>query len=170
MEKVEIPLSKKKLVLGIIGSILFVVLGAFVVMSKEPKLASIFVKIAGIAGILFFGATGVYGVIKSFDKSIGLTIDENGIIDNSSASSIGLIKWSDITEIQTSQVQSTKFLLIHTVNPDFYINKAKGVKRKVMEMNKRFYGTPLSIASTTLKYNFKDLEKLINDKFHKYVK
>lgn len=165
MNKIEIPLSKTKLLLGIGGSVLFVVLGLYFVTTmadQQTRYNQTMVKGIGIASILFFGATGIYGIKKMFDKTIGLTIDENGIFDNTNASSVGLIKWEDIAAIKTRKVASTKFLLIYTTNPDFYLDKVKGFKRKLMEGNSRLYGTPLSITSTTLEYNFTDLEKLIN--------
>lgn len=167
MNKIEIPLSKTKLLFGIGGSILFVVLGLYFLTTmadQQTRFNASMVKGVGIASILFFGATGIYGTKKMFDKTIGLTIDENGIFDNTNASSVGLIKWADITEIKTEQVASTKFLLIYTANPDFYLDKVKGFKRKLMEGNNRMYGTPLSITSNTLKYNFNDLEQIINDR------
>jgi hypothetical protein len=167
MNKIEIPLSKTKLLLGIGGSILFVALGLYLITTiaeQQTGLNPTLVKGVGIACILFFGATGIYGIKKLFDKKIGLTIDENGIFDNTNASSVGLIKWTDITAIKREQVASTKFLLIYTTNPDFYLDKAKGFTRKLMAGNNRMYGTPLSITSNTLKYNFNDLEKLINDR------
>ncbi len=170
MNKIEIPLSKTKLLFGIGGSILFVVLGFYLITTmadQQTRFNQTMVKGVGIASILFFGSTGIYGIKKMFDKTIGLTIDKNGIFDNTNASSVGLIKWSDITEIKTEQVASTKFLLIYTANPDFYLEKVKGFKRKLMEGNNRMYGTPLSITSNTLKYNFNDLEKLINDRLDK---
>jgi len=166
MNKIEIPLSKTKLLLGIGGSALFVVLGIYFLTTmadRQTRFNPTILKGVGIASILFFGATGIYGIKKMFDKTIGLTIDENGIFDNTNASSVGLIKWTDITAIKTEQVASTKFLLIYTANPDFYLGKVKGFKRKLMEGNNRMYGTPLSITSNTLKYNFNDLEKIIND-------
>ena len=104
----------------------------------------------GITSALFFNATGIFGIRKMFGKTNGLTIDENGIFDNTSASSVGLIKWADITAIKTEQVASTKFQLIYTSNPDFYFDKVKGFKRELMEGNNRMYGTPLSITSNTL--------------------
>lgn len=168
MNKIEIPLSKTKLLLGIAGSILFVALGLYFITTmadQQTRFSPTMVKGVGIASILFFGATGIYGIKKMFDKTIGLTIDENGIFDNTNASSVGLIKWTDITEIKTEQVASTKFLLIYTANPEFYLDKVKGFKRKLMQGNNNMYGTPLSITSNTLKYNFDDLEKLINDRF-----
>ena len=88
MDKVEIPLSKTKLLLGISGSILFVVLGAFLFMTiadNQTRFSPTFVKGAGIAGILFFSATGIYGIRKMFDNITGLIIDENGIVDNTNA-------------------------------------------------------------------------------------
>ena len=167
MDKVEIQLSKTKLLLGIVGSILFVLLGFYLfTLELQIRYNPILVKIIGVSSILFFGATGIYGIKKMFDKTIGLTIDENGILDNTNASSVGLIKWSDITEIKTKQISSTKFLLIYTKKPERYLDKVKGFKRKLMEGNNKLYGTPLSITSNTLKCNFSDLEKLINSKLN----
>jgi hypothetical protein len=175
MDKIEIPLSKTKLLLGIGGSILFIVLGIWLFthsndfqnmplrMLRNPTI----IKIAGIAGVLFFGATGIYGFKKMFENNVGLLIDDNGIIDNTNASSIGLIKWSDITEIKTEQVMSTKFLLIYTKDPNGILAKVTGIKRKLMVGNLKMYGTPISITSNTLKYNFNDLEKLLKDRLNK---
>jgi len=173
-EKIEIPISKNKLFLGIGGSILFVILGFWILTNLsdfENKGIRIFrnpivLKGAGISAVLFFGATGIYGVKKLFEKKVGLIIDSNGITDNSNASSVGLIEWNDISEIKTQQVMSTKFLLINVVNPEKYIEKAKsGMKAKLLRSNMKMYGTPLSITSNTLKCDFGELEKLIETEY-----
>jgi len=169
MNKIEIPLSKTKILLTIGGSILFVVLGIYFITTMADQLTRFnptLVKGVGIASVLFFGATGIYGIKKLFDNNVGLTIDDNGIIDNTNATSIGLIKWADITEIRTEQVMSTKFLLIFTKDPNEILEKVSGMKRKLMAGNMKMYGTPLSITSTTLKYNFNALEKLIKDRLN----
>jgi hypothetical protein len=173
MNKIEIPLSNTKLLFGIAGSILFVVLGFYLfttIAEQETKFNPMFVKVAGLACALFFGAAGIYGIIKLFDKSVGLIIDEKGIIDNINSSSIGLIKWADIIEIRTKQVMSTKFLLIFTKDPKGILEKVSGMKRKLMAGNMKMYGTPLSITSKTLKYNFGDLEKLLKDRLNEHGK
>ena len=169
MNKIEIPLSKTKLFLGIGGSILFIVLGFYLyttIADQQTRFNPTLVKGVGIAGILFFGATGIYGIKKMFDTKVGLTIDDNGIIDNTNASSIGLIKWADITAIRTEQVMSTKFLLIYTNDPNRILESVKGIKRKLLTGNMKMYGTPLSITSNTLKYNFDDLERLLKDRLN----
>ena len=175
MTKVEIPLSKAKILLLLIGSIAFVIAGILFIITPDTFISTIFrnrdlIIFVGIAGVVFFGAAGVYGARKFFDKSFGLTLDDNGITDNTNASSAGLIYWNDITEIKTKQVMSTKFLLIFIRNPDKYLERVSGFKRKLMKGNMKMYGTPLSITSNTLKYNFKDLEKLILDRLKEQQK
>jgi hypothetical protein len=168
MTKIEIPLSKTKLIIGTTGSFIFLVLGYYMLTTidvKQSIIYSIFIKTFGIAGIIFFGTTGVYGLKKMFDKKFGLTIDENGITDNSNMSSIGLIKWKDITEIKIKQVRSTPCFLIFTNDNDKYLEKASRFKRRLMNGNMKMYGTPLSITANTLNYNFDELEKLLNEKF-----
>lgn len=166
MNKIEIPLSKKKILLLLIGAIVFVILGVLFIMTPDTFFSQIFrnpetIKIAGIVAVLFFGAASIYGFIKLFDETIGLTIDGNGITDNTNASSVGLINWTDITEIKTEQVMSTKFLLIFITEPKKYLDRVNGFKRKLLNGNMKMYGTPLSITSNTLKYRFDDLEMVI---------
>ena len=171
--RIEIPLSKKKIALLLLGSIAFVAGGIWIATNPERFIPNIFritdpeiIRIGGIVGILFFGATGIYGIKKLFDKKVGLIIDSDGITDNSNASGIGLIEWNDITEIRTKQVMSTKFLLIDISNPEKYIGKAKnGMQAKLMKANINMYETPLSITSNTLKFDFGELEKLIQTEF-----
>jgi len=175
-DKIEIPLSKNKLFLIIGGSLLFVVLGIWLVANaagfQEHSMGLLrnpfVVKGVGISGIVFFGFTTIYGIRKVFDKKVGLLIDSKGITDNSNASSIGLIEWNDISEIKTQQVMSTKFLLINVVNPEKYIGKAtSGMKARLMRANMKMYGTPLSITSNTLKFDFEKLEELIQSEYNR---
>jgi hypothetical protein len=171
MDTIEIPLSKTKILFAISGSILFILLGLYLFTTLSEQQTSynpMLAKGAGIAAILFFSATGIYGIRKFFDNTIGLMVDEKGITDNTNASSIGLIHWSDITEIKTGQVMSTRFLLIYTKNPSGILDRAKGMKRKLMAANMKMHGTPLSITSQALKYKFADLEKLLTERLHQY--
>ena len=174
--KIEIPLSKNKIILLTLGSFLFVIAGIWLFANSTEFQSNsmrimrnpMVIKSVGIIGVLFFGATGIYGIRKLFDKKVGLVIDKNGITDNSNASSIGLIEWNDISEIKTEQVMSTKFLLIEVKNPEKYIGKAKsGMTARLMKANMKMYGAPLSITSNTLKYDFNELEKLIQTEFEK---
>jgi hypothetical protein len=171
MNKIEIALSKKKTFLMLLGSLGFVAIGiAFIIkpyIFAEQYQMQPFIKIVGIIATLFFGAAGIYAITKILDKTPGLIIDEYGITDNTNGASIGLIKWSDITDIQSALIVSQKFVLVYVKNPQEYINKTKGIKRKILQGNNKMYGTPLALISNILKCNFNELEKQILDRFQK---
>ncbi len=169
MNKIEIPLSKTKILLGVIGSIAFVILGTIFLITPDTFITPILrneqtIMIVGVAAVVFFGAVGVYTFKKLFDKTIGLTIDEKGITDNSNASSVGLIVWDEIVQIRTEEIMSNKFLLIFVSDPEKYIGRVSGIKRKLLQSSFKMYGTPISITSNTLKYNFNDLERLLRER------
>ena len=176
-EKIEIPLSKNKLLLGIGASMIFIVLSIWlfinannfqdhsIALARNPMM----VKLIGLIGIFFFGAVGIFGIKKLSDKRVGLTMDKHGITDHTNGGSIGLIKWKDISKISTKQIMSTKFLLIEVKNPEVYIKKAENeMKAKLMRTNMKVYGTPLSITSAALKCNFDELENLVRTSFKKH--
>jgi len=168
MDKVEIPLSKTKMLLVVMGSLLFVAFGVFCVTTladNQTRYLPAYVKAVGILSVSFFSLTGIYGFWKLFDNKAGLTIDKTGILDNSSGGAIGLIRWVDVTGIETIQISSTKLLLIHVSNPEYYLDKVKGIKRMGLNANYKRYGTPLCIASVALKYDFSALERLMYDRF-----
>lgn len=171
-EQVEIPLSQSKLTFLFIGSIIFIAAGLWFVI-KPPTINNpvignpTLIFWVGIAAILFFGLCAFFIGKKFSDKSPGLTIDQKGIIDNSSAVAAGFIPWSDIKSINIKSVSNQRFLLIMVNNPDEYINRQNGfIKRKAMEMNHNHFGTPLSISANGLKYNFDQVFKIILDKFN----
>lgn len=174
---IEIPLSKKKIVFGIIISFLFVIGTVWIMFNthlyqnfplkfmRDPLVLRIVVGFC----LLFFGATGVYLITKYFDKKPGLIINQNGVVDNSNATSIGLVKWGDITGVEIKHVASTKFILINLKNPEAYISKANSkIKAKLMKSNMRLCGTPIAITSNSLIYNFNDLEQLLQTEFAKH--
>lgn len=123
------------------------------------------VRIVGMVSVLFFGAAGIYGLIKLSDKTPGLVIDDEGIIENTNATSTGRIKWEDITNIESHRVVSEKFILISVKDPQKVINKATGLKKQLLNANFKTYGTPISITASTIKYNIDELEHLLKIKF-----
>lgn len=173
MNKIEIPLSKIKIVMMLIGSSIFIVLGVLLITNSKAFVSPIMknpeiIEISGLIAVCFFGLCLIFLVKKLYVNKIGLTIDQYGINDNTNATSVGLIEWGDITGIVKKQVMSNKFLILHVNNPEKYINRAKNIiSRLAMNMNYKTYGSPISIISNSLMINFEDLEKLIMSEFEK---
>ena len=170
MNRVEIPLSKTKIVLLLVGALIFVLLGASflifpdVFITNYRKLSPAVIRVIGAASVLFFGAAAIFSFRKIGDKRPGLIIDDQGIFDNTNGTSIGVISWKDITKIETMEIASTKLLLVHVSNPEDYIDKVSGLRKVAMRENYKRYGTPLSITSNTLKCNFSTLQQLLSDR------
>ncbi|RKD94571.1 STM3941 family protein [Marinifilum flexuosum] len=173
---IEIELSKKKLLFLLLGSAVFVALGILFVLNPASIQSDLFgnlefIRIVGVVSLVFFGLCFVYIATKLFDSKVGLRIYENGIIDNSNATSVGLIDWEDITDIKTIQIASNKILLVETSKPEKYIERAKnGLISRAMKANYKMYGTPILITSNSLKIKYDDLEKLLMEEFGKRVK
>lgn len=173
-EQIEIPLSKTKMILTFLGSLMFVGLGVWFLTNPPKSNHWLFgnttlIFITGLASVIFFGIVAVTIFRKFSDKNPGLTINRQGIIDNSSGVSAGLIPWTDIQEIKISQVMNQKFLMFIVRNPEEYLDKATNpLKRNAMKMNYKTYGSPISISSNALKINFDDLHKLLIDKMKEY--
>lgn len=173
-EQIEIALSKKKMVLTLFGAIVFIIIGIWL-LTKSPKISNplfgnpTFILITGIVAVLFFGSIAVTIYRKLSDKKPGLIINRQGIIDNSSGVSAGLIPWSDIQEIKIVKVANQKFIMIIVKNPQDYLDSVTNpLKRNAMKANFKFYGSPISISSGSLQTNLNNLYQLLIEKMIEY--
>lgn len=168
MEPISIPLSKTKILILFAGAILFVAGGCWLLIRTSTANAhfSSVPIIAGMAAILFFGLCAVYAARKFFSKKPGLLLDDLGITDNSSGISAGFIPWSDIQEINMLIVRQQKFIMIFVKTPEEYIDKQHSfIKRKMMLMNYKMYGSPLAVSANGLATSFGELFNLVRHQF-----
>ncbi len=99
---------------------------------------------------------------------MGFTIDKSGITDISNASYTGLVEWNDITKVEGKKVGPIKLIILHTDNPEKYINKAKKTSIRQMRKNLSFYGSPLLIVSSRLKIKYDELVVQITNEFERF--
>jgi hypothetical protein len=176
---IEISLSKTKLAKLLIFSILFLVGGGWMIIYKpevsNPVFNNIFVKTFAAYACVVMGVAGIYFFTrKLFDKRPGVIIDSSGITDHSGALSGGLIPWHNVSEIVERSVQASiaskqKFVTIMLKDPEQYIqNEANPVKRKLMSMNAKGYGSPVHISTNGLTIKHEALLQLLKEKFEAY--
>lgn len=171
MQPISIPLSKTKIILLFAGALLFVVGGALLTIRAATFNNTLIQNIAvirtvGIIAVLFFGLCAVYAARKFFSNQPGFVINDFGIVDNSGGISVGAIPWHDIQNINIMMAQRQKFIMIHVKNPEEYINKQSSfLKRKMMMMNHKLYGSPLAISANSLNTSFGALFNLLRDQF-----
>ena len=174
IDQIEIPFSKTKMVLTLLGSLVFIGLGLWFVIDPPASNHRVFgnptrVFTVGLVSMLFFGLVCVVVIRKLVDNRPGLIIHRQGIVDNTSGVSAGLIPWGDIEDIEISQVMNQKFIMIIVNNPEFYLNKVNNpLKKNAIKMNYLSYGSPISISSNSLQTNFNDLLSLLTKKMAEF--
>lgn len=174
MDRIEIYTSKKKSILILIGSIVFVVAGAFFVVNPERFLTlrmqnPHIIRIVGIASILFF-VLGIFVGIKRLIKSdIALIIDQIGLNVNPKKSLTEFIKWDDILGFEEVKIQSTRILIIGVKKPEHWIEKETStIRKKLMRFNMNNYDSPFNIAAAGLDISYTELNNKLNLYFEKY--
>jgi hypothetical protein len=175
MNEREIPLSKTKVVALLLGSLVLVALGVWLVTLDSEFIETqrrfnspMIIRGVGIAALVFFGLCGAFAFKKLFDTRPGLVLNSQGIHDNSSGVAAGHIPWAEITSISLYEIQKQKMLVIEVVDPEQYIAKGGAIKQALNRANLELCGSPIAISSVALKIDFDELETVVNDYFHKY--
>jgi hypothetical protein len=174
-DEMKIELSKKKLLLIIAGSVLFVIAG-FWLLTLDPGTVKrlgftwnlTIIHALGWVGVIFFGLCGIVGVMKFLDKKPGLQFTKMGVIDNASGVSAGLVLWSDILGADVYEYMGQRTLVIKVVNPDRYIETCGPLKRWTTKANLKMCGSPITIPSNTLEIDFNELVGVFNAYIARY--
>lgn len=170
--RIEIPINKSKTLLLLIVPLIALVFGSLIYLSPEtffsPSSEDIEkTRLTGMVAAVVGLILSILIIKKWLGKKTGLILDKSGITDISNASYTGLIEWSDITKIEGKKVGPIKLIILHTGNPEKYINKAKKTSIRQMRKNIQFYNSPFLIVATRLKIKHDDLLVLINNEFEK---
>ena len=160
--QIIIPTSRRFILLGFFGSVLFVVIGIFM-MNSEPsrKYSSTYLQTWGLIGTSFFGLTGLYCLKKLFDNKPGLIIDENGLWNNSSIISNHTIKWNELSGVGLTKIGKEKILFLYFKDDKSFMMKFTLIERFLMRLNLSLYNSPIGISTRSLKYDIDKLNRQI---------
>lgn len=171
---ISIPFSKDKTLLWLLGAIVFVALGSWLLFDhpifNNALLDNPWVtKTVGIITLLFFGISVYFFLLNLMAKGPGMVIDENGIKDFSSAASVDKIYWKDIESIEMLTIKSQPLILFKVRNPQTYIDQQTSrFKRKMLEINYKWYGAPIGISANGLRISFEELWQIVSVSFEMY--
>ena len=166
----SIPVSKSKLVLLSLGAVSFVAsaIWIFYLSRYEPLYILVWVRTVSLFCIIFFGLCSSYSTKKLFNSNPGLVLNPLGIIDRSSAVSVGQILWQDLDGINVNWIQGQRFITLYVTNPQKYLQRGGFLKRRINSLNYQLYGSPINISVNTLKINFDELTELISHYYERY--
>lgn len=168
MERVAFPLNKPKLVLILLGALVFVAGGYSMFHASAETASQSFIKspalvhLAGLACMVFFGLCMIAGLTKLLDASPALILDNEGLTNNSGILRGGLIPWSEITGFQVHQMKGQRILYVLLKNPNSYLSTLTPLRRKLLKATLSIGPSPVAISSNLLSVNAEDLMEDLN--------
>jgi hypothetical protein len=164
---IDIPLSKIKIIALLVGALLFVAGGIWLVKNSGTFHTSpLLITILGYLAIVFFGVCALFIVNKLFDSRPGFMIDNDGMTDNSSTFSVGFIPWADVKGISVNEVGNQKFINVKVEDAEGYINRqTNALGKRATSMNYKMYGSPVNISAGSLRISFDELYAAINQRW-----
>lgn len=128
------------------GSLAFVVAGLWLGLTHEEPAANV----TGWAGVVFFGACGVYIARRLFSRTPMLVVDRDGIVDRASGAAVGRIRWDEIRDVAISRVGAQKFLGIHVRDPDALRARLPFGRRLMARLNCMLGLPPVNLPQSAL--------------------
>lgn len=147
----EVHMRKGKLWLLCLGCLVFIAVGGWLFSDYLNESESLFTGILGIVCIALFSACLIFFIRRLFDHSPALVINHEGILDHSSYIPGGFIRWDDIEDIELYQLSGQTMIGIQLKDPDSFVERQQGLKRRLIQMNQGLVQAPVNIAQTALR-------------------
>jgi hypothetical protein len=160
--EVRIPLSRKKMALITLGSVLFVAAGAFFALYDSPKFG-MKARVAGWASVVFFGVCGVYASARAVKPGSAVVISAAGIEDNSSGLAAGFIPWVQVARVELISFQGQNFVGITLQDVEQHIGRLGPIKARATRWNLSRDLPPVLIPQVSIKILVSEVARLIEE-------
>ncbi|MBS4220737.1 hypothetical protein KHA96_20775 [Bacillus sp. FJAT-49711] len=154
----------KRMVMLTIFSLIFVILGIFILAGGLVE-SSIGLMIIGILTIIVFGLCIIYYIIVLIKREPAIIISNDGIIDKSSYIGAGLVRWTEIEAFEFINFSGQVYLGIFTIDRDLIINRMSGMKKVFTRINKGLLETQVNIPVKNLNCSMDELVDVINERW-----
>ena len=172
-DEIVVQSNFDKTILHLLGCILFVVVGYYLLNNYESfnskRYSPLLIKFISVVCIFFFGLIGFFHFLRLIKSSSAIIINKSGLTNNTILGKGIHIPWDEIKGIKLSKVYNTKFIFIEVQNPGILIQNAWPLRRIILSLNNKHYGTPIFIATNTLAQKPESVLKILKEKKKQYV-
>ena len=174
MQEVVFEKSKAKIIVLLLFSVVFVLLGIWILSGgaddARRSLGVVGNRIVGIAGILFFGGIGLILIKKILEKEPGLVLNKDGFIDNSSALSAGFVPWSNVKMLGLLSFSGQQFIAIKLHDARDFLERGNAIQKMLKRKNLKMTEADILISANILPINAEDLLKQFEEYLQVYLK
>lgn len=170
--EIIIPVNRKRIPWVLIVSSLFTIALVIAIIDVDNSILFLHGVFNWIYfGLLFFISCfflflSLIEYLKtSFDKKACLIINKNGIDDNLSIFSYGMIEWKELTKIEMRNHMNTNFLVLKVINNERYLVDKNLIIKFVLRKYIKRFGTPIIISENKIAYDIIELNNLLNRYF-----
>ncbi|MCE5171065.1 hypothetical protein LQV63_17325 [Paenibacillus profundus] len=147
--------GKRKLILTLLGSLVFVVIGIVLMLDSE----GVSIVVGGICS-LFFAVTLAYSLFRLMVPKPALVVSNEGFIDNASLSAAGVVTWDEVKDIFIYEFMGQHFIGIQVVNPDRLMARIPSWKQSIAKANKHLVKAQVNIPKVAISV---PLEQVVNE-------
>jgi len=172
MDKIIIKQKRSSFALLILGTVALMVSSIVVFITND----SLFYKIAGVVGVIFFGIGLVMFIMNFLNPKEILVIDKNGINVNSQGSNLGFIPWDDIESFSIDKITlgnrgrvNHSLISINLVDEEKYLEKTSGIQRKIMDANRKLNYSTTCINLTGAEKKMGEVKEILDEYLNKYM-
>jgi len=165
-ERLVIYPSRAKMLLVLLGAMVFVLLGLWIASPKMSRVVPIWdVLIASYVGVPFFGVCGLYAAYRLVRRRPSVVIDATGITDTSNAFAVGRLSWAEIDHMALYQSYGQWMLGIVPRDLEGFLIRQPSERRSYIKLNLSLGYSPINIAQVAISMRLADLAELLRARY-----
>lgn len=171
-DRLEIPLDRRRPARFLAASLIGLLGSAYAVAALQGDrtgLRSALHSFALMASV-FFALSAFAMARRLLVRTPGLVLDAEGIVDRSSDMGAGRVRWDEVEEVRVTRSSGRRFLTLIVQDPRKFIERGGWVHRRVNEANYRHAGSPVNVATWTLRIPFDQLLARMSEFYRRYGK
>jgi hypothetical protein len=167
-DRTEIPFSRRKTALILVGGLLFVAAGAWLLSPYAPpprarrfRTTQEQVQLLGLSVVVLFGVAAAFAARKLFDRRPALELGPAGLLARSSALAVGLVPWTDIAGFKVFELRGQRMVVVLVHDQAPYLARGGLLARAMRRANAAMCGSPITFASSSMRIDFDRLLELV---------
>ena len=158
--------TRTKLWLVLLGAILFVVLGVWILgLRDEPAPLRLYHGLVAVIAIVFFGGCAVVALFRILVPSPAVVLSREGITDHTSPFGVGFLSWDEVAFVSIYLIQGQRMLGIFLKDAVSIMGRVGGVKAGYMKTNLRMGFAPVNVPQILVPMPLEELADLIRTRY-----